>query len=102
MALVAKGSKLTIRAVQGARFFLLVTIYDERRTNFLKNATFVAKLILSLDFDEKSIYEFRLKNETVNMKIFRIKGRGLYFDQFRFFCRKRPIIIQKNHRTSKK
>ena len=102
MALVAKGNKLTIRAVQGARFFLLITIYDERKTNFLKNATFVAKLILSLDFDEKSIYEFRLKNETVNMTIFRIKGRGLYFDQFRFFCRKRPIVIQKNNRTSKK
>ena len=41
--------------------------------NFLNNATFVAKnnvrLILEFDFDEKSIYEFRLKNETVNMAI---------------------------------
>ena len=97
MALVAKGNKLKIRAIQGTRFFVLVTIYDKRRTNFLKNATFVAKLVLSLDFDEKSIYEFRLKNETINMTIFRIKGRGLYFDQLKFFCRRRPIIIQKNN-----
>ena len=59
--------------------------------------TFVAKynlrLILSFNFDEKSIYEFRLNNETVNMTIwdfwlpfFRLKGRDLYFDQFKFFC----------------
>ena len=76
--------------VPGTRFFVLVTIYNERRTNFLKNAAFVAKydvrLVLGPDFDEKSICEFRLKNETVNMTIFKIKGRGLYFDQFRFFC----------------
>ena len=89
MALVAKGNKLTIRAE---------TLYTERRINFLKNVTFVAKydlrLILSFNFDEKSIYEFRLKNETVNMTIwdfslpfFRLKkGRDLYFDQFKFFC----------------
>ena len=35
--------------------------------------TFVAKhnvrIILGFDFDEKSIYEFRLKNKTVNMTI---------------------------------
>ena len=82
---------------------------------FLKKATFVSKydvrLILSLDFDEKSIYEFRLKNETVNMTIrdfslpfFRIKGSGLYFDQFNFFCEGNPskykkIIIPPNSRV---
>ena len=91
MALVAKGNKLIIRAVPGNRFFVPETIYHEKRTNFLKNVTLVAKydimLVLGLDFDEKSIYEFRLKNETVNMTIwdfllpfFRIKGRCLYFD----------------------
>ena len=91
MILVAKGNKLMMRAVPGARFFVPETIYNQRRTNFFKNAPFVAKyyvrLILGFDFDEKSIYEFRLKNETVNMTIwdfllpfFRIKGRGLYFD----------------------
>ena len=55
------------------RFFESETIYNERRQNFLKNRTFVVKykvrLILGFDFDEKSIYEFRLKNETVNMTI---------------------------------
>ena len=65
MALVAKGNRLTLRAAPGARFFLPKTIYNERRKNFLKNMTFIAKynvrLILSFDFDEKSIYEFRLK-----------------------------------------
>ena len=91
VALVAKGNKLTIRAIPGARFFVAETIYNQRRINFLKNVTFVAKydvrLILGFDFDEKSIYEFRLKNETVNMTIwdfslpfFRIKERVLYFD----------------------
>ena len=101
VALVAKGNKLTIGAVSGTTFFVPETIYNERKTNFLKNTTFVAKydvrLVLDLDFDEKSIYEFRLKNETVNMTIwdfsllfFRIKGRGLYFDQFRFFCEGAP------------
>ena len=91
VALVAKGNKLTIRAIPGARFFVEEIIYNQRRINFLKNVTFVAKydvrLILGFDFDEKSIYEFRLKNETVNMTIwdfslpfFRIKGRVLYFD----------------------
>ena len=85
-----------MRAVPGARFFVPEGIYNERRRNFLKNTTFVAKydlrLILGLDFNEKSIYEFRLKNETVNITIwdfslpfFRLKGRSLNFDQFRFF-----------------
>ena len=60
------------------------------------------QLVLGLDFNEKSIYEFRLKNETVNMTIwdfslpfFRIKGRGLYFDQFRFFCEGTPSQYKK-------
>ena len=98
MALVAKGNRLTIRAVPGTRFFVPEKIYDKTRQNFLKNTTFVANydvsLILGFDFDEKSIYEFRLKNETVNMTIwdfplpfFRIKGRGLNFDKFKFFCK---------------
>ena len=96
MALVAKGNKLMIRAVPGARVFVPETIYNERRINFIKNATIVAKYnlspILGFDFDDKSVYEFRLKNKAVNMTIwgfsllfFRIKRRGLYFDQFRFF-----------------
>ena len=62
MALVAKGNKLMMRAVPGARFFVPVTIYNKRRINFLKNATFVAKynvrLILGFDFD---------KNQFVNL-----------------------------------
>ena len=106
MALVAKGNKLMIRAVLGARFFVPETIHNQRKKNFLKNATFVAKhdvrLILGFDFDEKSIYEFRLKNEVVNMTtydfslpFFRRKGRGLYFDQFRFFCEGSPSQYKK-------
>ena len=97
VALVAKGNKLMIRVVPGTRFFVPETIYNQRKINFLKNTTFVAKhdamLILGFDFNEKSIYELRLENEVVNMTIwdfslpfFRIKGRALYFDQFRFFC----------------
>ena len=97
MALVAKGNRLTIRVVPGTRFFVPEKMYNERRQNVLKNASFVAKhdvrLILGFDFDEKSIYEFKLKKERVNMIIwgfslpfFRIKGRGLNFDQFKFFC----------------
>ena len=49
----------------GTRFFVPETIYNERRKNLLKNVTFTAKynvrLILGFDFDEESIYEFRLK-----------------------------------------
>ena len=73
VALVAKGNKLMMRSAPGARFFVPETIYNQRRINFLKNATFVAKynvrLILGFDFDEKSIYEFRLEHEVVNMTI---------------------------------
>ena len=76
-----------MRVVPGARFFVSETIYNQRRINFLKNVTFVAKhdvrLILGFGFDEKSIYEFRPENEAVNMTIwdfslpfFSIKGRG--------------------------
>ena len=65
MALVGKGNRLTIRAAPGTRFFVPETIYNERRKNLFKNVTFIAKynvrLILGFDFDEKSIYEFRLK-----------------------------------------
>ena len=53
---------MIMRAAPGARYFEPEGIYNERRRNVLKNATFVAKshvrLILGLDFDEKSIYEF--------------------------------------------
>ena len=98
VAIVAKGSKLTIRAVPCTRPFVPEKVYNEKRQNLLKNATFVAKynvgLILGFDFDEKSIYEFRLKNETVSMTIwdfslpfFRKKERGLYFQQFKIFCK---------------
>ena len=66
MALVAKGNKLMMRVVPGATFFVPGTIYNQRTINFLKNGAFVAKhnvkLILGFDFDEKSIYEFRLEN----------------------------------------
>ena len=60
-------------------------------------AKYNVRLILGFEFDQKSIYEFRLKNEAVNMTVwdfslpfFTIKGRGLYFDQFRFFCESAP------------
>ena len=95
-----------MKAVPGARLFVPETIYNQRRRNFLKNATFVAKhevrLILGFDFNEKSIYELRLENEALNMTIwdlslpfFGIKGRGLYFDQFRFFCEGTPSQYKK-------
>ena len=48
------------------------------------------------------IYEFRLVNEALNITIwdfllalFRIKERGLYFDQFRFFCEGAPSQYEK-------
>ena len=106
MALVAKGNKLMMKAVPDARFFVPETIYNQRRKNSLKNATFVAKhsvrLILGFDFDEKLIYEFKLENEAVNITIwdfllpfFRIKERGLYSDQLRFFCGVAPSQYKK-------
>ena len=62
---------MIMMVVPGTRFFVPEGIYNERRQKFLKNATFLAKygvrFILGLDFDEKSVYEYRLKNETVNM-----------------------------------
>ena len=72
VALVTKD-KLTMRVVPGTRFFLPKTMYNERRTNLFKNATFIAKynvrLILGFDFNEKSTYEFKLKKQTVSMTI---------------------------------
>ena len=57
MALVAKGNKLTIRAVPGTSFLVPETICNGSRTNFKKNVTFVAKydvrLVLALDFNKK-------------------------------------------------
>ena len=51
--------------VLSTRFFVPETIYNEGRIKFLKNVTVVAKynerLIVGFDFDEKPIYEFRLK-----------------------------------------
>ena len=101
VTLVAKGNRLTIRAALGTRFFVSKIRYNVRRQNVLKKATFVAKhyvrLIVGFDFDEKIINEFRIKNKTVNMTIwdflppfFRLKERGLNFDQFRFFCKGAP------------
>ena len=106
MALVAKGNKVMIRVVSCCRFFVPETIYNQSRIKFLKNATFEAKynvrLILVFDFNEKSIYEFKLENEAENMTIwdfllpfFRIKGRGLYFDKFTFFCEGAPSQCKK-------
>ena len=113
VTLVAKGNKLVMRVVPGARFFVSQTIYNQRRINFLKNSTFVAKhdvrLILGFDFDEKQICEFMLENESVNMTIwdfslsfFRIKGKGLYFDQFRFFYEDAPSQYKKIIKPPKK
>ena len=52
------------------------------------------------------IYEFRLVNEALNITIwdfllalFRIKERGLYFDQFRFFCEGAPSQYKKKQKT---
>ena len=49
MSLVAKGNKLTMRAVPGARFFVPEIIYNKKRINFFKNATFIAKHDVSLN-----------------------------------------------------
>ena len=98
MPLVSKGNKLIMRAVPSARIFVPETIYYQRRINFLKNAIFTAKrnarLILGFAFNENLIYEFRLESKSLNMAmwdfllpLFRIKGRGLYFDQFSFFAK---------------
>ena len=73
VTVVAKGNTLTIKAVPGTRFFVPEKICNKIRQNFFKSATFVVKynvrLILAFHFDEKSIYKFRLKNETVNVAI---------------------------------
>ena len=73
VTVVAKGNRLTIKAVPDTRFFVPEKIYNKIRQNFFKSATFVVKynvrLILAFHFDEKSIYKFRLKNETVNVAI---------------------------------
>ena len=62
VALIIKGNRLTIRAVPDTRFFVPEKIYNERRRNFLKNATFVAKynvrLILGFDFE----FDFEFMN----------------------------------------
>ena len=98
VALVAKGNKLMTRAVPGARLFVPETIYNQRKINLLKNVTFIAKydvrLILGFNFDEKSIYEFRLENEIVNMTIwdfslpfFRIKEEVYILTNLDFFVK---------------
>ena len=103
MALVPKGNKVMMRVVPGARFFVPETKYNQRRITLLKNATFVAKynlrLIHGFDFNEKSIIEFRIKNEAANMTIwdfslpfFMIKGRGLYLTDLDFM-RRCPMTI---------
>ena len=113
VALVAKGNKLMMRAVPGARLFVPETIYNQRKINHLKNVTFVAKydvrLILGFNFDEKSIYEFRLENETVNMTIwdfslpfFRIKEEVYILTNLDFFVKVSHQNTKKNNRTSKK
>ena len=113
VALVAEGNKLMMRAVPGARLFVPETIYDQRKINLLKNVTFVAKygvrLILGFNFDEKSIYEFRLENETVNMTIwdfslpfFRIKEEVYILTNLGFFVKVSHQNTKKNNRTSKK
>ena len=70
-------------------------------------AKYNVMLILGFDFDENS-YEFGPKIETVNMTIcdflvplFRIKGRGLNFDQFKFFCEGAPSQYKKFNQTPK-
>ena len=113
VALVAKGNKLMMRAVPGTRLFVPETIYNERKINLLQNGTFVAKydvrLILGFNFDEKSIYEFRLENETVNMTIwdfslpfFRIKEEVYILTNLDFFVKVSHQNTKKNNRTSKK
>ena len=113
VALVAKGNKLMMRAVPGARLFVPETIYNQRKINLLKNVTFVAKydvrLILGFNFDEKSIYEFRLENETVNMTIwdfslpfFRIKEEVYILTNLDFFVKVSHQNTKKINRTSKK
>ena len=59
-------------------------------------------LISGFDFDKKLFYEFRLKIETGNMTIcdfslpfFRIKRRGLYFENFKIFCEGTPSHYKK-------
>ena len=113
VALVAKGNKLMMRAVPGARLFVPETIYNQRKINLLKNVTFVAKyderLILGFNLDEKSIYEFRLENETVNMTIwdfslpfFRIKEEVYILTNLDFFVKVSHQNTKKINRTSKK
>ena len=59
---------MTLRKVPGTRFFALRKIYENRNVNFLKGMQFVAerdcRLTLGYAFDERFVYEIKLKNET--------------------------------------
>ena len=57
VALVAKGNRLTIRAIPATKLFVPETRYNKKSHNYFKNATFIAKydviLILFFGFDRK-------------------------------------------------
>ena len=57
VALVSHGTRVQLRPVQGVRFFVSKSGYDNRSVNFLQGLTFVVekdlRLITSLDLDEK-------------------------------------------------
>ena len=62
----------------------------------------MALILTKNQFINLWIFEFRLKNETVNMTIwnfllpfFRLKERGLNFDQCKFFCEGTPSQYKK-------
>ena len=67
VTLVFNGTRVQLRPLQGMRFFVLKSACYNRFINFLQGSTFAAerdmRLITHLDFDEKSLYEFKLKSE---------------------------------------
>ena len=84
-------------------YFKTLTTEEKKAVALVaKGNKLMKRLILGFDFNKKSIYEFRLENEVVNMTIwdfsvpfFRIKRRGLYYDQFEFFCKRAPSQYKK-------
>ena len=112
VALVSHGTRVQLRPVQGVRFFVSKSGYDNRSVNFLQGLTFVVerdlRLITSLDLDEKLLNESKLESKmqyirTLNFPLltFRDEGTKLFFDQFKCFLQGCPRqSIKKNRATT--
>ena len=87
MATVSNETRVQLRPVQGARFFVSKSGYDNRYVNLLQGSTFVVerdvRFITGLDLDEN---EFKLKSKMryirtlgFSLPTFRDEGTKLVF-----------------------